>query len=431
MSDSQMDEIFKYRLAGHESPVPDDMWERINRKKDEDRKGFFFFKLSGLFILGFGIAYFLLFGIYSSSVKLDGQKDSNREDKTIPAGTNVKAIDPNLAKSNSPGNETSQPGSDSLQNNHLYKTYTNNTDSIESAQKRLKQKNYTNSAHSIYPARNKYRQNTNTNSTGLKKKGPMEVQSNHSGIITGSQSTEGAAASNINNLPDQKATSTTSSVPNSFKADSANSTVAKNLDSAAKSLAADSLKKATAKKPDSLKKVVKGKWSLDLYASPDYPIVYGEPWVKTKLSYTTGLRINRSFGKRFSGKIGIQFSQINYNFTDSNGFSDPNHLVSLDLPVLAGYSWGDDTFGMTINTGVVFNLYSWLHSSSPSYFKTNTGLSLYLGFNVKKHISDRIDIFTEPYYRYRLSSMTVSSVYFTKFIDVAGLSFGARYHFKK
>jgi hypothetical protein len=425
MSDSQMDEIFENRLTGHESPVPDDMWERINRKKDEDRKGFFFFRLSGLFILGFGIAYFLLFGIYRSSVKQDGKKDSDHKDKIIPAGANVKVIDPNLAKSNAPGKETSQPSSDSLQNKHAYNAYANSADSIESAQ------SYTNSTNATYPARNKYRQNINTNSTGSKRKEPGEVQSKQSGTIPGFHITEAAAASNINNLPDQKANSTTSSVPNSFKEDSANSAVVKNSDSTAKSLAADSLKKTTAKKPDSLKKVVKGKWSMDLYASPDYPIVYGEPWVITKLSYTGGLRINRSFGKRFSGKIGIQFSQLNYNFTDSNGFSGPNHLLSLDLPVLAGYSWGDKTFGMTINTGVVFNLYSWLHSSSPSYFKTNTGLSLYLGFNVKKQISDRIDIFTEPYYRYRLSSMTISSVDFAKFIDVAGLSFGARYHFKK
>ncbi len=112
-------------------------------------------------------------------------------------------------------------------------------------------------------------------------------------------------------------------------------------------------------------------------------------------------------------------------------FSRSYHLKSLDLPVLAGYSWGNETLGMTINAGVVVNLYTWPPEDQINYFKTNTGLSLYLGFNVKKQINDRLDIFTEPYYRYRLSSMTVSTVYYAKFIDVAGLSFGVRYHFKK
>jgi hypothetical protein len=197
----------------------------------------------------------------------------------------------------------------------------------------------------------------------------------------------------------------------------------------------DSAKNAISKKEDSTKSIKEKKWSLDLFGSPDYPIVYGEPNVKTKLSYTAGLRINRSFGKRFSGTIGIQFSRLNYEFTaDSTGYFNPGHLKSLDLPVLAGYSLGNKTLGMTINAGVIFNLYSTPGSDSANYsayyFKKNTGLSLYLGFHLERQIKDRLAVFTEPYYRYRLSSMTVSSVNFLKFIDVAGLSFGVRYYLK-
>jgi hypothetical protein len=207
------------------------------------------------------------------------------------------------------------------------------------------------------------------------------------------------------------------------------------ISSTPKPITADSVKSATLKKSDSTKKNNGNKWSLDLYASPDYPIDYGEKYVTGKLSYTAGVRLNRSFGNRFSGKIGLQFSKMNYNFTDSNSRSGADQLRSLDLPVLAGYSWGDRSFGMTVNAGVVFNLYSWSRGDSLSYssyyFKTNTGLSLYLGVHLEKQINERLSIFTEPYYRYRLSSMTVSTVYFLKFIDVAGISFGARYYFKK
>jgi hypothetical protein len=105
--------------------------------------------------------------------------------------------------------------------------------------------------------------------------------------------------------------------------------------------------------------------------------------------------------------------------------------MRLDLPVLAGYSWGNETFGMTVNAGVIFNLNSWLRPDSASYIKSNAGLSLYLGLNFSKHINDHMEIFSEPYYRYQLSSSTVSTFYFQKFIDVAGISFGVRYHFKK
>ena len=148
-----------------------------------------------------------------------------------------------------------------------------------------------------------------------------------------------------------------------------------------------------------------------------------------KLSYTVGLRINRAFGKHFSGKIGIQFSQI--NFTDSLSYQNGSggHLKSFDLPVLAGYSFGDEKLKMTVTTGGIFNIST--STSDVSFYKTNTGLSLYLGFNFEKKINQKISIYLEPYYRYRLTSMTISSVQFDKFIDVVGLSFGARYYFLK
>ena len=177
------------------------------------------------------------------------------------------------------------------------------------------------------------------------------------------------------------------------------------LSSTPKPITADSVKTTTSKKSDSTKKNNGNKWSLDLYASPDYPIEFADYYVKSKLSYTVGLRLNRSFGKRFSGKIGIQFSQLNYVLPDTSGYPGPDHLMRLDLPVLAGYSWGNETFGMTVNAGVVFNLYSWLGADSASYIKSNAGLSLYLGLNFSKHINDRMEIFSEPYYRYQLSSI--------------------------
>jgi hypothetical protein len=78
------------------------------------------------------------------------------------------------------------------------------------------------------------------------------------------------------------------------------------------------------------------------------------------------------------------------------------------------------------------NLYSWpRRNAMPDFIKTNTGMSLYVGVNFEKRINERFSLFSEPYYRYQLTSMTISSISSFKFIDVAGINIGARYYFKK
>jgi hypothetical protein len=387
MTDSQLDEIFKKQLPGHESPVPEDMWERIIRKKDKDRKGFFFFfSLIGLFLLGFGVAGILLFNKNDKRTARD--KDHINKSKAIsnPDPVMSAGTDQHMKVNPSVNQEAAFGGTDSVLNTAGHKhQVTGRITQHSTSEILLKQSGF----------KNKYSNTEQERSTG------------------------DATASTVEN---------DGSIDSIKKSDDKVNPV---LSSTPKPVPADSAKATTSKKLDSTKKDIGNKWSLDLYASPDYPIEYAKYYVKSKLSYTVGLRLNRSFGKRFSGKIGIQFSQLNYDLPDTSGYPGAYHLMRLDLPVLAGYSWGNETFGMTVNAGVIFNLYSWLHQDSTSYIKSNAGLSLYLGINFSKHINDRMELFSEPYYRYQLSSSTVSTFYFQKFIDVAGVSFGVRYHFKK
>ena len=42
MTEDQLDDSLKNKIRDYRSPVPDGMWERI-QKKDKDRKGFLFF----------------------------------------------------------------------------------------------------------------------------------------------------------------------------------------------------------------------------------------------------------------------------------------------------------------------------------------------------------------------------------------------------
>jgi len=395
MTDSQLDEIFKNQLPGHESPVPEDMWERIVLKKDKDRKGFFFFfSLIGLILLGFGIAGILLFNINKKGNEKEQQNISHSK-VVANADTAQSAVTgPDSKKVPSLKNQTAYGRVDTFRTAFRHKDHLKNTIPAGYRQAGILQTQW---------------------KTKKKSAGTGQIQPDVESA-TGFSEDRGPKdnsklSPDSSKLSDQEAKPVISSTPGLFTSDSAKNTATK--------------------KQDSTKSKAGKKWSLELYVSPDYPLVYGEPYVKSKLSYTAGLRLNRSFGRHFSGKIGIQFSQIKYVLGDSGLIAGPNHLKSLDLPVLAGYSWGNESLGMTMNAGFIFNLYSWFDAGSISYFKTNTGLSLYLGVHFEKQINDRLSLFTEPYYRYRLSPMTVSSVNFLKFIDVAGLSFGARFYFKK
>ena len=61
MSENKFDEFFRKKLQWYSSPVPGDMWQRIQEKKEKDRKGFFFKWLLAALPLLFLIAgYFIL-----------------------------------------------------------------------------------------------------------------------------------------------------------------------------------------------------------------------------------------------------------------------------------------------------------------------------------------------------------------------------------
>ena len=182
------------------------------------------------------------------------------------------------------------------------------------------------------------------------------------------------------------------------------------------------------KKTETINKSNKRKWYLDLYASPDYPFV--SPPLEneqSKLSYTIGIKLNRTLGEHFSIKAGIQYSQVIIIGDSVGSPENPLHIVRLDLPVLAGYTMGKDNLKTTVNGGAIFNLTTWPHG----FFKTNTGVSLYLGVNFEEKINDKFSLFAEPYYRYQLTPMTGDTISTLKFIDVVGINIGARYYFKK
>jgi opacity protein-like surface antigen len=197
-----------------------------------------------------------------------------------------------------------------------------------------------------------------------------------------------------------------------------------------------------------------------------------------QLSYTFGVRLGALLGEHFTVKTGLQYSEVNEKFnyteknatrtvpvvlqrtlTDANGIErtvldtstliqvgsqyklNYNHYKSLDIPVLIGYQTAGDRFNASINTGVILNIktnykgdildasLNAVDINSNNFYKSNTGVSLYLGLGLSTKLNTNFQLFTEPFLKYRLSNMTGAHQPFTQKINVGGLSLGLRYNF--
>jgi hypothetical protein len=371
MTENQFDDALKNKIQDHRSHVPDDMWERIIQKKDKDRKGFlFFFGWFNLLIVFVSLSVYLLMNHSRQQLKPVTHVPAVSEQQISQATDHLDNSTPDIR----------QP-----------------LPAVKGANQHLK---------SVERTKENEEETGSDNENKMTSKNMIKDIQSHS---SHRDSLVGGKKDSVMSKQEAATMLLTAKKP--------------------KKLTEDSLKNAIVKKTQ--KDSIIKKWYLDIYASPDYPIdnTPNSPSTfsgHTKLSYTLGIRLNRTFGKHFSGKIGIQYSHI--NLADSGIVN----LTSFDLPVLAGYSFGSEKLRMTFTAGVIANLSTSSKSYAPNeLFKSNTGFSLYGGFNFEKKVNQKISIYMEPYYRYRLSSMTVSTYDIYKFIDVVGLTFGARYYFLK
>jgi hypothetical protein len=379
ISDNQMDQFFRDRLRDYPSSVPGDMWDRILEKKKRDRMFWlFFFRLFAIAVLVLGLTGgYLIFN----------QKKSSVNNTTNNVTKNQTPIVANVPKADS---SHSSPVPDQKLSSGI------NSDLKNTGHKNKTPINYFDAADHTKPKR------SGEDISSEKENTTRGITEHTTKAITASA---GAVASNETKIKDEN--------------DSLNKK------SLAKTAAVDSSQKKDTKKPEKQNQL-NGKWYLDLYASPDYPIIFPHESEQSKLSYTIGIRLNRSLGKHFSVKTGIQYSRLNMGEADS-GRANLN-LNRLDIPVLAGYSIGNQNLKTTINGGAIF---SWPLDGGSDFFTTNTGVSLYLGINFEEKINEKISLFAEPYYRYQLTNMTASTISFIKFVDVVGINIGVRYYFKK
>ena len=146
--------------------------------------------------------------------------------------------------------------------------------------------------------------------------------------------------------------------------------------------------------------------TLDLYVSPSN-------------ASNAGVRVAVPVWKDFSLITGLQYTRVGFpRDRDSVIHISSGHFNNIDLPLLVGYSrelgWGK----IGVNTGVIFNLHSWVGGDSATlyrYLPKTAGTSWYLGVDLEKYLGRKWSLFAEPYYRYQAS----------------GVSLGLRYIFKK
>ena len=200
--------------------------------------------------------------------------------------------------------------------------------------------------------------------------------------------------------------------------------------------------------PDQSKMPRNPNWQLDIYGSPD--LLLSE--FRRGLGYTYGLRVTKLFNSGWNVSLGLQYSRINLKsaFDSLTTQSNNPYLKDLDLPVLAGYSWGNARFKVGVNAGLIFNLHSTskeqqqqflLPPSSSSSMSLSTpspyvlryqykvGTNGYLGVNFAEKLVGGFSLFAEPYLRHTLFPSNVKVNPAPRGITVAGLSLGVRCQF--
>lgn len=454
MTENQFDEFFRKKLGDYSSKVPEDMWKRIKEKKDKDRTVLILLLLL-LLVTGGATSYFILSdrgnvkentaSVRKTSLNNSGNKNSfnkNQKHETINTQNDTINIHPN--KNSSIVEEPIKHQSNHTMIDEM-KTNSKNVEGYLSHQNRneISQNNLS--------ARDDSQQNISANrSDSLQNNfSNEEVKPNEEASVKKEEQ-----KTSVSQKDSMKGKEKNSKV---YKREKNHSPIINNI-------------------------------FIEAYASPDIPVSrtsgnsaylqHKDSTSNMQLSYTFGLRIGALLGEHFVIKTGLQYSQVNekFNYTkknatrtvavvtrrtlpDANGVErtvldtskliqvgsqyklNYNHYKSLDLPLIIGYQTAGERFKASFNTGIILNIKTTYQGdildpslnavdiNSNNFYKSSTGVSLYLGLGLSSKLNNNFQLFTEPYLRYRLTNMTGAYQPFSQKINVGGLSLGLRYNF--
>ena len=469
MTDHSFDKFIKETLNDHSLPVREGLWEKIQQENDKRVKGLFWWKNYG-FIALIGVAALLICVILI-----------NQNKETPSAETKETTVTQNHHLQNSPS-----PTNQNTVTDHSNKTASKPgvTDDKTLTAKANKLENSFNGNPTA--AYNNPGQNYSTKTFISKKRDKRSMsdfQSDNKLYNNGSKISSSLNKEISSSISYKPVLLATAEADKNLHIYSANDGLMKEL---------KDFNLFCSDGCPSAREQVKNNLHLEIFASPDYTrktiqnaggvdevfLNRKDSTESPRLSFSAGFRLTKTFGENFLPKTGLQYSQINEKFSyrsenerkqttlitirkeilatgdtlmirDTSTIEQIGYRVkttynryrSIDVPLIAGYQWGNDNLKAAVSAGVILNLYSWQKGESldTSYvpvafnkdggrtFKRNIGIGLYTGFSVLKKAGENTWLFAEPYFRYNVSKLTNNRSLFNQKFDVAGLNIGIRY----
>lgn len=236
--------------------------------------------------------------------------------------------------------------------------------------------------------------------------------------------------------------------------------------------------------PEVEKDAAGSKRYIEIYGGPDYvfrtiadtanSLYLQQRKASTKylFAYSAGIRYTRVFGSGMSFRTGLNYSQINEQFTaekgrviqniyitNSNGDTtgtyvqtgtlykkNTNKYRSIDIPLSVGYELGNGRIHTNINAGAILNIsssqkgfvldkrgtavdISSKSTSSIYQYKAKAGVSFIGAVSVYYKLNDQLHLMAEPYVKVALSPATKAELSLKEKFHTAGLRLGVRMDF--
>jgi hypothetical protein len=164
---------------------------------------------------------------------------------------------------------------------------------------------------------------------------------------------------------------------------------------------------------------------LDVFGAPEYFTLstFG-------LSYGAGIRMTYVYKGHWTLTSGLQYLRIGLPGTtkDSARYLPAGTIKNIHLPILLGYTMGNQRFTFSANAGILLSLYA--HAAGKVtetgwYWPNRNGLNALLSLDFASRVTDRFSIFAEPY----MKCWYPPYMHFPSQVWSTGLMLGVRFDF--
>lgn len=482
MKENLLDNHFKEKLSNYSSPVPDYMWERIAQQTPKKPKAIWW--NSQLLLLVALLATTGLLIIFSKSSKNNIVSQNTYENNNQQKSNSQQNNSANL-KSSKNNTTTAIPSESSSTNNSLKTNKATSTDYLNNNPPNQTISSALNSSTQKIKTVAKIKSN-------IKKYNASEKTSTKTNIITNKSNVVNSLTNNNNNavvtneVDNSKIYVFEKANPLLSSSLKKNHLVDRKL-SVSKFLFNHDCPTINKEKRNDfyIETFFAPEYTFKKIISRD---TVNAAYLKLKDSaekmmggFTAGFRLSKAIGNHLLLKAGLQYAQLNERLniriendrkiitvitiktvTDAFGntttVSDTssyiqlgyktintyNHYKNIEIPIALSYELDKEKYKLAINAGVLLNIASWYKGTvlSPTYqlvnvsskenkeiYQQKIGISLMAGISYIKPLSNTLDFFAEPYFRWNLSKNQPYNTYgFKQRFSAVGVSLGLRYN---